>query len=130
MLAGETVNAVLGTMPNGTGSTTVFDVTVDTNIPKGDVLVQNQARATATGLMQTIGNVVDTVIDRAPQVKAIFVNGSTWYQTFRDYLAHPSVDLGRRHVRLPSSHGGRPVRPVALGERQSIDDSIHRAGAD
>jgi hypothetical protein len=84
-LAGNVTQA-LGTIPAGAMLTVAFDVTVDSAIPKGDTSVKNQATVTGTSLTQTITNVVDTTIDRAPQVTGVYVRGSGWTNAFKDHL--------------------------------------------
>jgi uncharacterized repeat protein (TIGR01451 family) len=93
--SGETVTAVIGTLPVGRSVTVAFNATVDSPLPKGIDRVFNQGTLSGGNFAAVrtddpaSGGTTDptlTLVDRAPAVTAVFVNGTAWSAPYRTAL--------------------------------------------
>ncbi len=110
VLSGESLNLMLGVLPNGASVTTEYDVTVDAPFPKGDFLVQNQATASGNAITSTTNAPVDTIIDRPPQVTGVFVKSSGWSSLFMNHLAAAGLGDATLGYRIPT--GADQLDPI------------------
>ncbi len=73
----------LGTVSDGQSVNIQYDAVVDNPFPKGLDRVWNQADVSGSNIITTTTNPIFTPVDRAPQIDAVFANGTGWDPLFR-----------------------------------------------
>ncbi|MAE66546.1 MAG: hypothetical protein CMJ18_19935, partial [Phycisphaeraceae bacterium] len=108
LLSGETLVADLGDLPVGKAISIQFDAAVEAPLGKGIDTVHNQATVSGDNFADILTEPVTTMVDRAPQVTGVFINGAHpdtgWSQDFRDFLASTNqgdATFGRRIANGP-----------------------------
>ncbi len=122
LLAGD-VSVSLGTLPAGKELTVEYLVDVDNPFPKGLDHVFNQATVSGTSITSTVTDPVITNIDLAPQVTAVFVNGTAWNPAFRTELANLGLGDATFGYAIPDGANQLDVLPWVNIDQVSIQFS-------